>query len=77
MNLEASEARLVCKYNNAKLKMIKANLKIKFIKENSNATSKFTKIKINNRSVTAAKTKIIARKFWQNEVIKQLLYKEN
>ena len=79
MNLEASQANLVYKYKNIKVKVIRTNLNIKFNRRclNSNITPKFASVNINNNSVGAIKAKYIAQKTWLKEEIKQLYIKKN
>ena len=79
MNLEASQANLVYKYKNVKMKIIKTSLNIKFIKKclHNNITPNFSKINIQNKSLAAVKTKSIAQKIWQKEEIKQLYVKKD
>ena len=79
MNLEAGQANLVYKYKNVKMKIMKTNLNIKFIKKclHNNITPNFSKINIQNKSLAVVKTKSIAQKIWQKEEIKQLYVKKD
>ena len=76
--MEASQASIVFKYQNVKIKLLKTNLHIKFNKKclENNLIPKYARIYINNTSPTARKTKEHAELFWVKSEIKYLYRKK-
>jgi hypothetical protein len=79
MKLEASQAKVVFKYKNLKLKVLKCAQNIKFNNEclKNQITPKYIHIKINSKSYAAKKAKTIAETAWLKQEVKQLHRKKS
>ena len=79
MYIEADQAKLVYKYKSIKVKLIKANLDIRFNKKClfKNITPNYVKFNIKNTSSSAATAQKVAQSVWVKEEIKQLYSKKN